>query len=153
MLPLASVSLCQALYRTLGSLIQEIHSVGVPHPTRSFWVKHKNALPNSGTHLDRLGACARFRFLSEVAATDFGSGLQVAGANNQGTVPVDVLSGPNTGPSCGPGPCALALRERSMRIIGSCHVCRLDNRVSTLSCVERCMITSCFLQLKETCFE
>ena len=42
-------------------LVQEVHPVGVTHPTRGVWVKHKNALPDFGTHLDRLGAHARFR--------------------------------------------------------------------------------------------
>ena len=61
--------------------------------------------------------------------------------------PFELLNGPKTGPSLDPGPCALTLRERSMRIIGSCHVCRLDPRGSILSCVERCMITSYLLEL------
>ena len=52
-----------------------MHPVGIARPTRGVWVKHKNALPNFGTHLDQLGACARFLFLPEVVTTDLGSGL------------------------------------------------------------------------------
>jgi hypothetical protein len=53
-----------------------------------------------------------------------------------GLVEIVVLKGPNTGPPCGSGPWALAVNERSTRIIGSCHFCLMVACESVVSVVE-----------------